>query len=319
MNNFLLYAALFLGIIHRSGAQQIPIFTQYRENAGIINPAALSSDFLTDKHNLEFGASFRKQWIDLPNAPTTQILQGSYLNNQPGGISLLTGGYLINDQTGPTGFTGAYVRLGGVISSDVERGGLSIALAGGLVQYGIKTSSLILKDPNDVLGTQDRSQVYPDASLGAFYYQQLSGALEGDYIYSGVSIPQIMALDLSFANAKGTFYTKQVRQYYGVLGWLHYVDDQNSFIESSCWFKYAPNIPMNVDFNLRYQMQGSFWIGGGVTPFTKLHAEAGFLVGKNMGFDSNFKVGYSYDYALAAYGPYVGSTHEINVSFSLPK
>jgi len=302
-------------------AQQIPIFTQYRENAGIINPAALPSDFFTDGHNLSFGTSFRKQWADLPTGPTTQLIQGTYFPNNNGevGVNLLTGGYIINDQTGPTGFTGAYARLGGIISSDPKYSGLSIALNAGMVQYRVQTSQLVLKDAGDIKASQDQSQMYPDGGIGAFYYQQMGGALDGDYLYGGLSIPQIMGLDLSFPNPDGKFYTQRVRHYYGLLGWYHFLDDKNTFIETSVWFKYAQDVPCNVDINMRYQMSGSFWIGAGITPFSKFHAETGFILGKNMGFDSNFTIGYSYDYALASYGPYVGATHEINLTFSLPK
>jgi len=43
-------------------AQQLPIFTQYRENHGYINPASISSDYMTYYHNLYFGAPYRLQW-----------------------------------------------------------------------------------------------------------------------------------------------------------------------------------------------------------------------------------------------------------------
>ena len=318
MNRIIPIIIIFAMYSNSISAQQIPIFTQYQENIGVINPAALPTDFFTDEHNLSFGASIRKQWVDLPNSPFTQTLQGVHFNNSQGGVNLLTGGYLINDQTGPTGFTGAYGRLAGVISSDPKYSGLSIGLNAGMVQYRIKTSELHLKDPNDIVGTTDKTQIYPDLGMGAFYYQQLGGGLDGDYIYAGVSVPQIMGLDLSFLNGDGKFNLKRIQHYYAILGWYHFLGDKSSFLEPTVWIKSTPGVPINIDLNLRYQMTGSFWIGGGMTPFTKLHAEAGFIIGKNMGSDSNFRIGYSYDYAFASYGPYVGSTHEINLTFSLP-
>ncbi|MEO0044715.1 MAG: hypothetical protein RL329_4164, partial [Bacteroidota bacterium] len=47
--------------------QQIPLFTQYRALAGVINPAAISSDFFTKQHNVSFGVSYRRQWVDVQN------------------------------------------------------------------------------------------------------------------------------------------------------------------------------------------------------------------------------------------------------------
>jgi len=74
---------LVLGLIGMlplaSVAQQLPLFTQYRENIGIINPAAFNQDFLIYENNLSFGASYRRQWVGLESGPQTQTIRGEYL------------------------------------------------------------------------------------------------------------------------------------------------------------------------------------------------------------------------------------------------
>ncbi|MEY4936887.1 MAG: hypothetical protein RIS64_3246 [Bacteroidota bacterium] len=294
--------------------QQIPLFTQYREMSGVINPAAIGSDFFTKQHNVSFGVSYRRQWVDVQNPPTTQLLHGEWFNKDHTGVGLIAGGHLINDQTGPTGFTGGYGRVGVLFGSDPETFGWSVGLNAGMVQYRIKTSELKLHDPDDIRTAQDRMQLYPDLGVGAFFYQRvLRGSLRNDYFYGGISVPQIMGLDLSFAKGDGEFYTQRIQHAYAMTGWYHFLNTE-SFIETAIWAKYSPAIPINVDLNVRYQMNSYFWIGAGSTARgNKIHAETGFVLGD---WDNHCKLGYGFDYSFASFGPFVGATHELNISYS---
>lgn len=296
-------------------AQQIPLFTQYRETQGVLNPAAINYDYFTNRHTTSFGTSIRRQWGDINNAPTTQILRGEHFMTNLSNVGLLVGGHLMNDQTGPTGFTGLYGRFSAVFSSDLEYSGLSIGLSAGAVQYRVKTSDLKLRDPNDIRAQTDRMQVYPDLSMGVFYYQRMDGLFDDDYFYAGVSVPQVMGLDLQFPTDGGDFTTKRIQHYFANVGWYHFMGE-SSFIEPSASIKYAPNVPLNIDLNARYQMSSSFWIGVGTSLRGKIHAETGVLLGKGLGLNNNFKIGYGFDYSFQSYGPYVGTTHEVNLSYS---
>lgn len=300
-----------------SQAQQMPLFTQYREMQGVINPAAINYGFFTDQHKGSVGVSFRRQWVDMPGPPTTQILRGEYFAADRTGVTILAGGYLMNDQTGPTGFTGLYGRIAGVITSDAEFSGLSIGLAAGGVQYRVKTSEIKLRDLDDIRANQDRTQFYPDLSIGAFWYQRLDGVADEDYIYAGASIPQIMALDLSVPTGVSSqeVHLQRVRHYYAQAGWYHFFGE-GSFVEPSVWVRYVPNVPLSVDMNVRYQAANNFWIGLGGSIQGMIHAEAGVILGKNVGYDSNIKFGYGFDYSTRTYGPLVGATHEVNLSFA---
>lgn len=307
-----IFTALFsLSFVIFSYAQQIPLFTQYREAHGIINPASINQDFFTNHNTKSFGLSFRQQWVELKNPPTTQILRGEYFAADHQGVALLTGGYLMNDQTGPTGFTGLYGRIGGVITSDADYSGLSIALSAGAVQYRVKTSELKLRDPNDIQATQDRMQIYPDVGMGIFYYQKLGGAFDDDYLYGGLSVPQVLGLDLNFPNGNGTFSTKRIQHYYANVGWYHFMGESSMF-EPSAWIRYVPGVPLSIDINARYQMGANFWLGVGTSLSGNIHLETGI----KLGTESAFKIGYGFDYSTQAYGAYVGGTHEINLSVS---
>jgi len=168
----LLFGLLIIG--DWLSAQHLPLFTQYGAQAGIINPAAVSSDYFLYEHNVSFGGSYRKQWVGLESAPTTQVLQGQYMYTDRGAFNWIAGGYLINDQTGPTGFTGAYGRLAGIITDDPYYSGLSFGLSFGAVQYRVNVNELRLRESNDILTADNQAKFFPDFGLGAYYYRQQS-------------------------------------------------------------------------------------------------------------------------------------------------
>lgn len=296
-------------------AQQLTLFTQYRENTTLINPAALEGDYFIFGQNLTMGVSYRAQWTGISGSPRTQSARISFLNSEGSGVALMAGGQIINDQTGPTGFTGLYGRIGGLLTDDPEYGGLAIALSAGMVQFRVKASEIVLRQEGDILGQVDQSQFFPDVGVGLFFYRMLGGSLDGDYFYLGASVPQAFGLDFTFQNDNGEFYTKRVQHFYGQIGLIKFFDN-DSFLEPSLWVKYAPNAPLNADVNLRYQLPSSFWVGTGVSTAGTYHLEAGFLLGQNMGLDNTIRIGYGYDYTFSTIGPTAGATHEINLGFS---
>jgi type IX secretion system PorP/SprF family membrane protein len=297
-------------------AQQLPLFTQYRENATLLNPAAMESDFLSAAQNMTFGVSIRSQWTDIAGAPKTRVLRGSYVNSQTSGAAFMAGGHIISDITGPTGVTGIYGRAGAVISSDPEYGGIALALSGGLVQYRIDADEIVLRDQGDVLGTQSYSQLHPDVGVGIFAYQVLG---DGDMIYGGISVPQVLGLDLAFTDENGEFGVQRVQHFYGHVGLYKFFRDGETFLEPSVWFKYTPNVPFNADFNLRVKLPGSIWVGTGLSTAKNFHLDLGFDLGDNVGFDNLLTFGYGYDYSFSAFGPFVGSTHELNLAISFER
>ena len=314
MTRFMLLIATIVVSLTALKAQQLTLFTQYRDNIGILNPAAVESDFLAFGQNLNFGASYRSQWVGLENGPRTQTLRGSYLHTQGSGVSFMAGGFLMNDQTGPTGFTGIYGRIAGVVSPNPEESGFVIGISGGAVNYRIDASEIKLRDEGDLLGSTDQSQFFPDVGVGLYYYQMVGR--RDDFFYAGVSVPQVFGLDLTFKNEDDEFVTTRVQHYYGMLGFIKFLDrNGSSFLEPSLWVKYTQGAPVNADLNLRYYMPINMWIGAGASTAGNVHLETG--VNLSQDYDRTFRVGYGFDYSFSSFGPTAGSTHEINLAFSL--
>lgn len=299
-------------------AQQLSLFTQYRENATLINPAAMENDFLAWGQNLTFGANYRSQWSDIANGPRTQSVRASYIHDESSGASLMGGGYLLSDQTGPTGFTGLYGRLGVVISGDPEYSGLAVALSAGIVQYRIDADEIKLRDQDDVLGNSNQTELFPDVGVGLYFYNMLGGALDGDMFYAGFSVPQVAGLDLTFQEENGDYSIQRLRHFYGMAG-LYKFFRNDGFLHPSVWIKYVEGAPINADFNLMYQTPAALWVGTGISTAGNFHFEAGFNLGENVGLYNNIRIGYGYDYSFSTFGPAVGNTHELQVSFSFDR
>jgi type IX secretion system PorP/SprF family membrane protein len=300
-------------------AQQLPLFTQYRDNLGIINPAAPHFDFLTQNKTISVGATYRKQWVGLDNAPVTQVLRYEHIMAYTGNsFSPLFGAYVMRDVTGPLSMTGLYGKFGAALTEDAESGGISAAISGGLVAYTLDTDKIKVRDADDIVVAGRRNKLFPDVGLGIYYWKKLDGRgfFEDDMLSGGISVPQTLGLNLQFKDDGKTFSTRRVQHFYGQFSWLHSIEDMERFIQPSIWVKYAINAPVNVDMNVRYQLAPAMWIGAGASSGGNFHAETGFNIGENAGVDGLLKIGYGFDYSYSRIGPYAGSTHEFNVIYS---
>ena len=317
MNYNYLPVLLLLFLAQSVSGQHLPLYSAQNDQIGLINPAALSQDHMLFGHNMTVGASFRRQWLQMENGPVTQFVRGDYLFHNGSNTGLIYGGHLINDKTGPTGFTGAYGRIGVLISDDPTYGGISLGLHGGLVQYRVDVSDIELRDKNDVLMGNDQSQLYPDIGAGVFVWKQLDGSgFFGDaHIYAGVSIPQVLGLDLQYQTAEGDFNLRRVQHYYGTAG-IYKPLNGDRYIRLSNYTLYAKGAKPRSDLNLRFLFTENFWIGAGGSTTGSFQLETGFITYPG-GYDRQFRIGYVFDYAFSNIGPDVGSSHQVQVVYAM--
>lgn len=312
-------------------AQQLPLFTQYRDSWTQLNPATPYNGYINYEHKLAIGISHRQQWFDadLIGAPVTSLIQFQYVSEAQ---NFHTGGYILNDQTGDIGTTGIYGNFAyqlGLGKGRVDQT-LSIGLNGGLVQYRVDIPDG-LRTHNGVGNTFSETIWYPDFGVGMFYNYD-------DRFYTGVSIPQVMGLNLTLrndANPDDAFDITRVRHYYAVIGGyfdFDFFENESSFLEPSIWIRYVDNVPLSVDVNLRYKPSDYFWIGAGigsasiysgirdqdiVDPLKKvLHLEAGVVAPRLSKKDGNLKIGFGYDVQLSEYLVNFGNSAEVHVIYS---
>ena len=317
-NPRLYYILIYLLVHDTLNAQQLPLFTQYREFQSIINPAAVSHDYLFwEGYTTSFGISYRNQWDKIKGGPTTATLRGEHIFDLGNAVSPIVGGHIMKDQAGPISYTGAYGRFAMLLSDDPYYHGFSLGLSAGLVQYGVETQELIAIYPDDILTFDDQTKIFPDIGIGIYGYKRIEdGFLEGDNIYAGFSIPQVFGLNLLFKDATGAFSIRRTPHYFGVIGVNKYINSK-SYLELAGWVKYVKGAPINVDVNLRYLIHATIWLGGGISSAGLGHFETGIMFGENIGWDHVVRIGFGYDPAFNTYGVAFGNVYEINMSIIL--
>ena len=158
---------LLVGCCLAGRAQFDGQWTQYMFNPGLYNPGAvgLNSD-------LNVHLTFREQWTDVKNAPSTFGLHvGSPLliGNRVSGIGLL----MLNESIGL--FRTQWLQLQFAYKKKLWGGALSLGLQGGLLQENFDASGIYIPN-SDYHTTADASiptgaieGMIPDFSVGAWY------------------------------------------------------------------------------------------------------------------------------------------------------
>ena len=310
MLKYLTAAVLLLGTCPWARGQQLPMFSQLQDNAEVLNPAALSANFLRFEHNVQIAGVYREQWAQFEGHPRTMALSASYLVGEYEGVTPHIGVSFLSDRTGPTGFTGAYAKFAGLISGDPYEGGVSIGLQAGFNQYRVAFDELVLREEESVFLTDDDTRLYPDVGVGVFAYKRFR---ENVY-YAGVSSPQLLSLEVGFGPRDSAVVTQRYRHYYAQLGGIFNID-RNSYWEPVVWIRQVPGAPLHASASVRYQTELSVFVGAGASTTEALHGEVGVLLGE--ADDRLIRLGYGFDYSFQSYGQYAGATHEFQFSYSL--
>ncbi len=323
----ILFSSLVLVTAVAVQAQQLPLFSQYREQSTLINPAIINADraVLSYMPTSKAVVSYRNQWGKLGNeAPRTFTAQYEHILED---ANMTLGGAIIRDQTGPTGSTAVSARYAYQVRFSQESF-LSLGLAADIAQFRYRGSLGVFKDPGDLVGFTDNSRILTKFNIGAFYQAELNNY---DIFYAGASVPQVATADLGGSGDAGdAFRVHRVPHFYAQAGYYKYlgegIGNRSIFVEPSIWSKYVQNAPWQTDVNLRFQASDLFWIGGGVA-FSVLdkfrrdnaHFEAGVMVSDdyfNNGRSIKIGVGYDTNITSVGAGPYLGPAFEINIAYA---
>lgn len=292
--------------------QQLPNLSLYREYQSYLNPAALTYDYFRFDRNVQFGISHRSQWINFDQgSPSTSFIHGTYIGDQLN-TKLILGGNLLSDKAGPIHHYGLNGKVGVMFSDDPLYGGISAALTLGykitkLDQGKLRTSDGINASQfigeNNVNGT-------PDIGIGVYFHKRLYNE---DNFYSGLSMAQL--LSINSINKEDNYSIRYIPHFYFVAGYIKYLND-DAFLETTSWVKYVQGSSLGVDLNIKYQMDQSFWIGAGASKSKSIRFEIGLVLGENIGFDNQMRIGYSYEDGFNQFANIFGKTHEINISYA---
>ena len=293
MKKILLPALLLLLTFWNANAQQDPHYTQYMYNMNIINPAYAGS-----KENLSFGLLYRKQWIEIEDAPTTFSLSGS----APVGKNVGLGLSIISDKIGPVEENNVY----GDFSYTLNLGGehrLALGLKAGVTFQKIGLRSIIqptLPDPNDGAFSEDTNNTKLNIGTGLFYYT--------NKYYFALSIPNM--LKSAHLDYNGIKYGTEIQHYFLTGGYVFDLNPNLKF-KPFAMVKSAFNAPTSLDISTNFLYLEKFEMGATF----RLQDSFGAMV--NYAISPSLRIGYAYDHIVSDLKVSTPSSHEIILLFDL--
>ena len=293
MKKLYLVALVVFSITMDLQAQQDPHYTQYMYNMNVINPAYAGS-----KENLSIGMLYRKQWVEIEDAPTTATFSG----HAPVGKNVGLGLSVISDKIGPVEENNIY----GDFSYTLQLGGehkLAFGLKAGLTlhQVGLFTDiNHTLPDQNDPAFAENTSNSYFNLGSGLFYYT--------NKYYLALSVPNMMKS--KHLDYNGRKFGSEVSHYFITGGYVFDVSENIKF-KPFFMIKSAFNAPTSLDLSTNFLFNQKF--EAGIT--YRLEDSFGAMI--NYAISPNVKLGYAYDHIVSDLNVTTPSSHEIVLLFDL--
>ena len=292
MKNIVLIIAI--GIITSTSlmAQQVPLYTQYKTNMYVINPAVAGST----NYQHELRGIYRNQWSgSIIDAPETSVLTYNVAVDRAG-----IGFMAFSDQVGKfrnTGFSASYAyqlplndeyKLGIGIAAQLLRARLDMNLNGFLPSVNTSDPAII----NAIDG-----QTRLDATIGAYLYS--------DQLFVGLSAPNILQTKFDNTTNDGLGYIS--RHFYLTAGYRMEVNNMLSF-EPSFLVRKVAQAPFELDLNARAWVQNT--VMGGFSYRTQEQTVAAMVGVQYKGF----MLVYSQDFS---YGDLVAQSQELTLGLRL--
>lgn len=275
-------------------AQQDPHYTQYMYNLSVINPAYAGS-----KESLSGGLLYRKQWVNIEDAPTT----GTFFAHSPVGKNVGLGLSAISDKIGPVEENNVY----GDFSYTLNLGGesrLAFGLKAGATFHKVALFSQIgqsnVPDLNDPAFSSDTNSTFFNLGTGLFYYT--------NKYYIGLSIPNM--LKSKHLDFNGRQFGSETSHYFLTGGYVFDLNDNVKF-KPFAMVKSAFNAPTSLDISTNFLFNDKFEIGATY----RLEDSFGAMV--NYAITPSLKLGYAYDHIVSDLKVATPSSHEFILLFDL--
>lgn len=279
-------------------SQQDPHYTQYMYNMNVINPAYAGS-----KENLAVGLLYRKQWVDIEDAPTT----GTVSAHSPVGKNVGLGLSFINDKIGPVEENNVYADF----SYTLQLGGehrLALGLKTGVTFHDVGLFTDIgqnnVPQPDDPAFSENSNNTYFNVGTGLFYYT--------NNYYLAFSVPNMLKSKHLDINDDGTErkFGSEVSHYFLTGGYVFQIND-NFKLKPSFMLKSAFGVDPSIDGSLNALFFEKFEIGATY----RLDDSFGGMV--NYAITPNLRIGYAYDHIISDLKVTTPSSHEVMLLFDL--
>ena len=275
-------------------AQQDPHYTQYMYNMSVINPAYAGS-----KENLAGGLLYRKQWVQIEDAPTT----GTFFLHSPVGKNVGLGLSVISDKIGPVEENNIYADFSYTLNLGGEHR-LAFGLKGGATFHKVALFSQIgngnVPDPNDPAFASNTNNTFLNLGTGLFYYT--------NKYYVALSVPNM--LKSKHLDFNGRQFGTDTQHYFLTGGYVFDLTPNVKF-KPFAMIKSAFNAPTSFDVSTNFMFNDKFEIGATY----RLEDSFGAMV--NYAITPNLKIGYAYDHIVSDLNITTPSSHEVILLFDL--
>ncbi len=293
-------------------AQQNAQFSQYIFNGLYINPAAAGA-----KEDFYVHSFYRSQWTGVTGAPQSfSVAADGTVNDEKVGLGIL----LAKDKIGAQNSLAAYANY--AYRLQLGEGGvnhLSFGLGAGIVQSGIDGSMLnAVQSGDNIIPVGYQSTILPDARAGVLYTSET--------FFAGFSADNMIA---KYMNRDKSL-TVPIPQphFYLTAGTLFSLNDDTK-IKPSFLLKNSNGNATSLDLNTFLILGERTWIGGtyrtNLNLFSKSSTGGSFqgasaLVAQIEFFaTSKLRIGYAFDYSMAAFSGFGNGSHELSLGIYLSK
>ena len=287
---------LFFFISFLSEAQQLPVFTQFKSNHFLFNPALTGT-----KKNIDLRTNYRNQWGGFEDAPLTQCvsLNSRILKGRAG-----VGGFIYKDETGPIklmdySLNGSYhLRF-----SDVE---FSIGAAASLTELSLNASKIGIHNSNDPSIDKKVSQKIWGTDIGAGMY------LYNDRFSFGVSALNMLksSYELYKSDPLKRGLISNRTHWYMTLGY-NYSQDPDYLWEHTFLVNYVLGVPILFDYTLRMHYKKKYFVGTSFRMGDAIALHTGVV------FKEIFQISYSYDIIISDLAKTNIGTNELMLVYSI--
>ena len=275
-------------------AQQDPHYTQYMYNMSVMNPAYAGS-----KEGMSGGFLYRKQWVEIEDAPTT----GTFFIHSPVGRNVGLGLSVISDKIGPVEENNFYADFSYTLNLGGEHK-LAFGLKGGLTMHKIDfnfiSTTLPQQVSSDPFFSGNPNNTFLNIGSGVFYYT--------DKYYVAFSVPNM--LKSKYLDFDGTQYGTEVIHYFLTGGYVFDINPNLKF-KPFAMIKSSVNAPTSFDVSTNFMLYDKLELGATY----RLEDSFGAMV--NFTITPSLRVGYAYDHVNSDLKGVAPASHEVMLLFDL--
>jgi len=303
------FLALIVLLTVPTFAQQVVQYSQYMFNGLYINPA-----YAGYRGPVNFHTYYRSQWTGMPDGPSTLALAADMrAANDNVGLGL----NLMSDRVGLEKRVYAYANYAYRLRVGWDpEDRLAFGLGLGFIHSGFDNASARTQDPESI---NIENSFLPDARFGVYY--------STNTFFAGVGVDNLIS-QLIFNDNSGSTRIPPVTQYYISGGGIVPLAS-DILLKPSVLIKNANNAASRAwtsDLNAAIIFAEQFTFGlsyrtalsKGKKLSESLKRPNSIIALAEFGV-SQFRIGYSFDYALNRINNQVGGTHEISLGYSLIK